>query len=47
MEENIIAKLIYKNYLKLFNYYIKKPLLFHNFKNPAELIKNITIANRQ
>lgn len=47
MEENILAKLIYKNFVKLFYYYIKKPLLFHNSKNPAELIKNITIANRQ
>ena len=47
MEENIISKLIYKNYYKLFDYYINKPLLFHTSKNPSELIKNITIANRQ
>ena len=46
-EISIICKLITKNSSRLFNYYINKPLQFHYQKNPSELIKNITIANRQ
>ena len=46
-ESKIISKLILKNSSRLFNYYINKPLQFHYERNPSELIKNITLANRQ
>lgn len=47
VEADIIGKLVFKNASRIFSFYIKNPLEFHYQNNPSELIKNLTISNRQ
>ncbi len=47
VEADIIGKLVFKNASRIFSFYIKNPLEFHYQNNPSQLIKNLTISNRQ
>ena len=46
-EKKIFSKITSINALIIFNYYIEKSFLYHQEKNPAEIIKNICNANSQ